>query len=159
MFNYLPSSLRIKVRDTLGGVRNSQVTVQMVEPQLVNCTVCQRDEFTNSSSSIPCATCGGTGKTVSNYKRTWFRASAAVVEITQLDIFKGLPPGVESGDYLVWVSDKDLDTVEQAFKDQNAYLLIHGETFRIYGYSADGIGYADEYRLIAKKFKPTYVAP
>jgi len=157
--NLIPPSLRLSIQSTLEAVRQSFETIEVITPVLANCTTCGgREPFTDASYTIPCATCNGTGQVASSYTRQAIVAHFGVVDLPQLDPYHGIPAGVESGDYLVWVGQRDYDTAIASFNTEHSYVNIRGQTFKIKSLTGEGVGYQDEYRLICCKYKPVYAA-
>lgn len=147
------------MQDALRLTRNTPTPITALIPVLVECPACGYSKFADSGTAIPCVRCGGTGQVVERWKRYTLAARAVVVEIPQLEVWKGLPPGVEAGDYLVWVSTRDLAVMQECQENADGYVSIFGQHFAIFGLSAEGVMNADEYRAICKKRSPRYIAP
>ena len=157
--NLITPAMRLSMQSTLEAVRQAFETIEFITPVLTNCTTCGgREPFTDASYSVPCATCNGTGQVASSYLRQSIKAHFGVVDVPALDPYHGIPAGAESGDYLVWVGQRDYDMAVASFNTEHSYINIRGLTFRIKSLTGEGVGNQDEYRLICTKYKPVYSA-
>lgn len=151
----LPPSTRSAIQDTLKLTRQIYSAINLVLVEPVACTTCGYEPFTDGAKAIPCPVCGGTGE-IPTYVIQRIKARWTFVQLSALDPYRGIPPGVESGDLLIWVSPRDEPAVLQAYRTKDSYLEIEGNTFTIGGYNPDGVGNPDEYCFIGKKRKPTH---
>jgi len=151
----MPPGLRLAIQDSLRLSRQMYYPINAIVVNVTVCPTCGYDAFTDGARVIPCATCGGTGE-IPTYVIYQLKARWTFVQLTALDPYKGIAPGVESGDLIVWVSPQDKETMLQVFHTKNSYLDIEGNTFMVGGYNPDGVGNPDEYSFIGKKYKPVH---
>ena len=115
-----------------------------------DCPDCSFDAFTQSGDNITCETCRGTGKVL-----TWGQAEA-VGRIQHYDFVtlsaSGLPPGVEVGDVVIYVSKDVKDMVAGSVRpSQYGYLFIDSDTYRPVSVAPTGVGHQDEWRIELKR--------
>ena len=145
-----PSNLLV-IRDNLAQFRRSYRPFCIVT---VNTTESGYESFTDGALNVVDST-NGTGLVpsfiVSNIYGRW-----NVVELPALNPYHGIPPGVESGDYLIWVGQADSAAMQACQEQAYSYVEIEGQTFKLQGSSPDGFGAILEYRFIARKHKPVF---
>jgi hypothetical protein len=154
----LPPSSRLAVKKVLEMTRLAYEAIVLVNVDTTDCTTCGYDRFTDSGLDPVCPTCRGLGR-IATFVIHELYARWNVIELPSVNPFEGIPPGVESGDYLVWVSKRDYDLALLAQDEAYSYVEISGQTFKFQGVSPEGIGHSDEYRFIAKKYKPVFARP
>lgn len=150
----LPHSTRHRILDDLGDFRKAFEKVM-----IVTVTVAQSgyEPFTDSALGIPDAT-NGTGL-IPTFSISYVNARWNVIDLPAINPFEGIPPGVESGDYLVWIGKRDYGMMKACQDSAYSYIEIDKQTFRLQGVSPDGIGLNNEYRFIARKHKPVFERP
>jgi hypothetical protein len=114
-----------------------------------DCPECSFDDFTQSADDITCQCCNGTGKLL-----TW--ANAEVYgRIQHYDFVtlsaSGLPPGVEVGDVVLYVSEDVKNMVLVVRENQFGYLLIDSDTYKPVSIAPTGVGHRDEWRIELKR--------
>lgn len=139
-----------EVQSTLSRVRGNYRTFLLVWPTAeTECTACGFDELTQSAKDSSCATCDGIGKTL-----TWVTVEVQG-RLQHYDFVKlaaaGIPPGIEIGDVVSYISKDVKDAVLDLRASQFGYALIDSETFRPYSVVPDGVGHADEWRVEWKR--------
>ena len=141
---------RHEVERTLGSVRGNYRSFTVVYPTTeTECGTCGFDEFTQSAKDISCPECLGIGRTF-----TW-----ATVEIygrlQHYDFVKlsaaGIPPGIEVGDAVGYISESAKGAVLEARASRYGYAYIDGETYRPFSVQPTGVGHAEEWRVEWKK--------
>jgi len=145
---------RLVVGDNLGQFRRSYQKIMVVT---VSVTESGYDAFTDSALGIPDST-NGTGL-IPSFSLSWVPARWTVVDLPALNPYQGIPPGVESGDYLIWVGRRDYPMMQVCQDEAYSYIEINGLTFKLQGNSPDGLGQSHEYRFIARKYKPVFARP
>jgi len=151
----LPPALRMAIGDDLAGARQMYYDIKAILVNVTACPVCGHDEFTDGPRVTPCATCGGTGE-IPSFVVHQLKARWTVVQLAALYPYRGIVPGVESGDLIIWVGPRDKATMLQIYRTKNSYLDMEGNTFAISGFNPDGVGNPDEYAFIANKYKPVH---
>lgn len=151
----MPSVLRQAIQKDLRMTRQMYYPINIILVTTTACTACGYDAFTDGARTIPCATCGGTGE-IPTYTVQQVKARWSFVQLSAFDPYKGIAPGVESGDLLVWVGTDDKSAMLQAYHTHNSYLDVDGNIFAIFGFNPDGVGNPDEYCFVAKKHKPVH---
>lgn len=146
---------RLAVQRDLEKTRDVHDTIDVILVTTVACSVCGHDTFTNSSRIIPCSTCNDTGWIATKVRHT-IKGRVELLELPELVPFKGIPPGVESGDALIFVSIRDYDLLNTCYKSEYGYIIAKGRNFKPMAVDQEGLGRVDEYRVIAKKHKPTF---
>lgn len=67
-------------------------------------------------------------------------------------------PGLEVGDYLIYFSDRDYETVKQVYDNQHGYAVVDGVTLRMNSLTYNGIGQVFDVAAHCKKYNPRYRA-
>lgn len=136
---------RLGLRDSIDSVRQENDWVILRLPTLVTTT---RDADTGGARDVSLG--NGTGVTV-----TWqsVRVAAMVRDVdVSLVTFGHVPPGAQIGDVIVAIGMRDYDILSRVLKDENAYLVIYGDTYRPVGISREGVTRAEEYLVTARKY-------
>jgi len=148
----LGSNDRYFTEETLRDVRQyTYRPTYLVWPSAeTECPDCSFEEFTQSADDITCATCEGLGKVL-----TWATAKVQA-RIQHYDFVtlmaSGLPPGVEVGDTVVYVSKEVKDMVVDSVRpSQYGYLFIDSDTYRPVSVAPTGVGHQDEWRMELKR--------
>lgn len=115
-----------------------------------DCPDCSFDEFTQSADDVTCATCMGLGKVY-----TWTHAEV-YGRIQHYDFVtlaaSGLPPGVEVGDVVVYVSEDIKDIIVSNVRTaQYGYVFVDDDTFWPISVTPTGVGHQDEWRVELKR--------
>ena len=140
------------VSDTLRRVRHDVYrSFHLAWPsEETDCPDCALDELTQSADNITCLTCDGLGTVL-----TW--ATAEVYgRIQHYDfvtlVASGLPPGVEIGDAVIYVSEdvKDIITGYVRASDYG-YVFLDSDTYRVFSVAATGVGHQEEWRVELKR--------
>ena len=138
---------RLSVKGLLQETRISGRTVPVLIPIFGDGAF---DQDTQSGLDISDGT--GTGRTVG------WEVYQLVCHIRPVDesliTWGPVPSGVQSGDTLLYVSPQSKALMQRARDNEYAYLVIDGDTFRVTGITAVGIGQAEEYAVTCKKFSP-----
>jgi hypothetical protein len=143
------------MQDMLRLVRQAYKTFNLIAVTTTACPTCGYTAFTDGAKTIPCAQCGGAGEIpVLSIHRIHGRWS--FVQLTAVDAYKGVPPGVESGDLMLWVAARDKAEMDTVFHSKDGYVEVEGNTFVLGGENPDGVGSPDEYCYIARKRKPSF---
>jgi hypothetical protein len=113
------------------------------------CTDCAYNEFTQSADNITCEACGGTGKVLS-----WTSAEIHG-RIQHMDMVAlsaaGLPPGIDVGDAVVYVSEDMKEAIEEHGNSHNGYIFLDGDRYKPYGINPTGVGHRSEWRVELKR--------
>ncbi|NIQ88599.1 MAG: hypothetical protein GWN93_05785 [Deltaproteobacteria bacterium] len=147
----LGSNDRAFTEGTLRDVRqHTYRSFHLVWPSAeTDCPDCAFEDFTQSGDSITCATCEGLGKIL-----TWAKAEV-YGRIQHYDFVtlaaSGLPPGVEVGDVVVYVSREVKDMALDVRQSQYGYLFIDSDTYRPVSVAPTGVGHQDEWRIELKR--------
>ena len=144
----------MKVLDNLASFRQAFNKVMIVT---ITVTQSGYEPFTDSSLAIPDTT-NGTGL-IPTFLISYVYGRWNVIDLPSINPFEGIPPGVESGDYLIWIGKQDYASMKACQDDAYSYVEIDGQTFKLQGVSPDGIGLSNEYRFIARKYKPVFKRP
>jgi hypothetical protein len=151
----IPPTTRAVLDSDLSKVGQAHETVYTFLVSVTDCPTCGYDEFTDSSRTLPCTVCNDTGK-IASITRCDVYARVNVIDLVQLDPYKSIPPGVESGDALVFFSSRDYDLFNELYNSEHGYIQALGQTFKVTGINEEGFGKTYEYMAICKKFKPTF---
>ena len=143
---------RREVDRTLRGVRGNYRAFSVVYPTTeTECATCGFDEFTQSAKDSTCPTCLGIGKTF-----TW-AAIQIYGRLQHYDFVKlsaaGIPPGIEVGDMVCYVSEEAKDAIVEARASNYGYAYIDNDTYRPFSIQPTGVGHADEWRVEWKRAK------
>ena len=150
----LPPVTRMVVGDNLGQFRGSYQKIVIVT---VSVTPSGYDEFTDSALVVPDST-NGTGLVPSfSLKQIYCRWT--VIDLPALNPYQGIPPGVESGDYLIWIGKRDYPMMLACQEQAYSYIEIGDLTFKLQGYCPDGLGQSHDSRFIARKYQPVFTRP
>jgi hypothetical protein len=151
---FMPPATQMQLKD------NFREIARVYRPiVLVNVTVTQSnyDSFTDSALNTPDET-SGTGLipafTVVRVNARW-----VVIDFPAINPYEGIPPGLESGDYIIWTSPRDYAVMLASQDSAYSYLELSGQTFKLQGVNPDGMGMTGEYRWLARKHKPVFARP
>jgi len=110
---------------------------------------CGYDQFTQSGKNPTCQACNGTGMII-----TWspleVRGRLQYYDVVKLSA-AGMPPGIEIGDVVSYVSADVMNAVSELRSSAFSYAYIDGDTYRPYSIAPTGVGYADEWRIEWKR--------
>jgi len=143
---------RHAIDKTLRGVRANYRSFHLVYPaSKTECTACGFDELTQSAQDVNCLTCNGVG-----YTFTW--TTLEVYGRLQYYDFvtlaaSGLPPGIELGDAVSYVSEDVKGAAIEVRSSPYGYALIDSNRFRPYSIQPTGVGHADEWRVEWKRME------
>jgi hypothetical protein len=145
----LGPSDRAWVKGVLDQLRPNYRSFHLLVPTETDCTVCGYDEFTDSALDSACTTCNGLGRTV-----TW-TALEVKGRVQHYDFVKlsaaGLPPGIEIGDSVAYVSPEVKDAVLDLRESPRGYVYLDSDTYRPWSVQPTGVGHADEWRVELKR--------
>ena len=115
-----------------------------------DCPDCAFEDFTQSGDDITCQTCKGLGRVLA-----WSTAEV-YGRIQHYDFVtlaaSGLPPGVEVGDVVVYVSKEVRDMLTNNVRQsQYGYLYIDSDTYKPVSVAPTGVGHQDEWRIELKR--------
>jgi len=139
------------VDNTLHEIRRGYRDIAVVYPtEETVCTECGgQEEFTQSAFDAFCTTCNGTG-----YTFTWATVLISG-RIQHYDFVKlsqaGLPPGIEIGDAVIYVSVAAKEAIEEVRGSPYGYVYIDGQTYRPWSIEPTGVMYADDWRVELKR--------
>lgn len=151
----LPPVLRLAMKQDYGLASRAYQMINAVYVSGSACPTCGYTDFTDGARTIPCITCGGTGQ-VATFTIHRLSARWSMVQLTAVDAYKGIPPGVESGDLMVWVNPRDKDVMDKLYHTKDSYIEVEGSTYAVGGEAPDGVGHPDEYVYICRKRKPAF---
>jgi hypothetical protein len=143
------------MQDSLRLVRQAYLPFKLVAITYTTCPTCGYTAFTDGAKVIPCQTCGGSGQ-VATFNIQRIQGRWSFVQLTAVDAYKGVPPGVESGDLMLWIRTQDKAAMDAVFHSKDGYVEVEGNTFVLGGENPDGVGNPDEYCYIARKRKPAF---
>lgn len=141
---------RAQINKTLSGVRGNYRSFRLLWPaSKTECPDCGFDELTQSAKDISCTTCDGLG-----YTFTWSDVEV-YGRIQHYDFVAlaahGIPPGIEVGDCVTYISTDVKDMVLDVRESRWGYAYIDDQTFKPYGVTPTGVGHADEWRVEWKR--------
>ena len=147
-----PANTRAYVKKLLGRVRQDIYRpLHLVWPlDESECTECAMDEFTQAADNITCMVCKGLGVVL-----TWTSAEVRG-RIQHYDFVSlaasGLPPGVEVGDAVIYVSEDVKDIIVDYLRaSKYGYVFLDSDTYKPFSVAATGVGHSEEWRVELKR--------
>lgn len=144
---------RIRAQRTLFDSREGSRFMYVCIPLLIQEKF---DEDTQSANNI--TESNGLGQIASEWRVYALRAHFRNVD-NSLMAYGHIPPGVETGDCLVNFGPRDLGAIQQTIDNDDAYLIIDGETYHSVSLIPTGLGRNEEWCLDARKYEPKFRAP
>lgn len=145
-------SNRLDVQGDLFDTREASRLMYVVIPVLV------QENFDQDTRSADDMTDGdGLGEIVGKWRIYAIRGHYRNVD-TMLMTYGHVPPGVELGDFLLNFGPRDLDAFNQALTNENSYLLIDGQTFKLISILPSGLGQNEDWSADARKTSPIFRA-
>lgn len=144
---------RLRAQKTLFDTREGSRKMYVCIPLLVNQDL---DQDTQSADNITSG--NGLGQVDGEWRIYALKAHFRNVD-NSLIAYGHIPPGVETGDCLVNFGPRDLGAIQQTLENEDAYIIIDGETYHSVSLIPTGLGRNEEWCLDARKFEPKFRAP
>lgn len=92
------------------------------------------------------------------YKTYRLKARIKIMQDTSLLGLGQVIPGLEVGDYLLYFTDRDYDTVKQVYDNKDGYVYVDRQTFRMNNLTQNGVGQVFDITCHCKKYSPRFRA-